>query len=221
MKMPKVISLMWLVGIIVLLGVACGPVTGDEPAAGATEDFSTGLATLPSESDLEAAEQPSEPAAVEEADELETFEDDAMNVDEPDEQEDAAEQPEAVTPAVVDLSRLTPPPTSVTSTPREIHAPGSPNPSQAAASRAAVALAGNLTLDVSDVEIVSVEAVEWPDSSLGCPKPGQNYLMVITPGYLVVLEAGGERYEYHTNQESSIVIECTGGARGTWPTLDR
>ena len=34
-----------------------------------------------------------------------------------------------------------------------------------------------------------VYAVEWPDSSLGCPQQGRSYLQVITPGYLVSLTA--------------------------------
>jgi hypothetical protein len=49
------------------------------------------------------------------------------------------------------------------------------------------------------VRLIRVEAREWSDASLGCPKPGQMYAQVITPGYLVVLEAGGQRLEYHTD----------------------
>lgn len=60
----------------------------------------------------------------------------------------------------------------------------------------------NVAMD--DITLQTVEAVEWSDSSLGCPKPGMNYLMVITPGYLIKLEAGGETYEYHADQERAI-----------------
>jgi hypothetical protein len=53
-------------------------------------------------------------------------------------------------------------------------------------------------IPVSDIKVVSVEAVEWPDTSVGCPRPGMMYAQVITPGYRIVLEAGGETYEYHS-----------------------
>ena len=37
----------------------------------------------------------------------------------------------------------------------------------------------------------TVRAVDWRDSSLGCPKPGMAYLDVITPGHRVTLRANG------------------------------
>jgi hypothetical protein len=56
------------------------------------------------------------------------------------------------------------------------------------------------------IVLQSIEPVEWPDSSLGCPQPGMNYLMVVTPGYLIKLETGGKIYEYHT--DTSHVVYC-------------
>ena len=50
------------------------------------------------------------------------------------------------------------------------------------------------------VRVVRVESREWPNSGLGCPKPGTAYAQVITPGYLIVLEAGGQTLEYHTDR---------------------
>jgi len=38
-----------------------------------------------------------------------------------------------------------------------------------------------------DITIVSVEAIEFSDSSLGCPKPDMAYLQVITPGHKVMV----------------------------------
>lgn len=57
------------------------------------------------------------------------------------------------------------------------------------------------------IELVSVEAVEWPDSSMGCPQPGMNYLMVVTPGYLVKLRADGAIYQYHGNAQAVAYCE--------------
>ena len=50
----------------------------------------------------------------------------------------------------------------------------------------------------------------WPDGSLGCPKPGEMYTQMIVPGYRVVLQAGGERYAYHSDQRGRFVV-CANG----------
>ena len=44
--------------------------------------------------------------------------------------------------------------------------------------------------------VLSAEAVTWPDSSLGCPSPGVMYTQALVDGMRVVVEAGGERYDY-------------------------
>ena len=41
-------------------------------------------------------------------------------------------------------------------------------------------------IDPAEVVIVSVEAMEFTDSSLGCPQPDMSYLQVITSGYKVI-----------------------------------
>lgn len=43
-----------------------------------------------------------------------------------------------------------------------------------------------------DITIISVEAVEFSDSSLGCPKPDMAYLQVITPGHKVVASTAAD-----------------------------
>jgi len=64
------------------------------------------------------------------------------------------------------------------------------------------------------LRLVSVEAVQWSDASLGCPKPGMVYAQVITPGFLVVLEATGDEYEYHTDEGRFVVLCQPGDASG-------
>jgi len=49
-----------------------------------------------------------------------------------------------------------------------------------------------------EIEVLSLEAVDWPDSGLGCAPPGRHVLTVVTPGYRVVLAYGGRRYEYRS-----------------------
>ncbi len=74
-----------------------------------------------------------------------------------------------------------------------------------AALKARADLVGRLQIDPDTIKLVSVEAVEWPDGCLGIQTPGVMCTMVITPGYRVVLEAGGKQYEYHTNVSGDVV----------------
>ncbi|NIN64244.1 MAG: hypothetical protein GTO63_06000, partial [Anaerolineae bacterium] len=68
-------------------------------------------------------------------------------------------------------------------------------------------LAQRLGLAPEAIRLVSVEAVEWSDTSLGCPQPGMMYAQVITPGFRVVLEeAEGQRYEYHADRSRAVVL---------------
>ena len=76
-------------------------------------------------------------------------------------------------------------------------------------SLAAQALADELQISVDTVEVVSTEAVEWPDSCLGVNDPETMCAQVITPGYLVVLSVDGEQYEYHTNEDGSVMLLAT------------
>src|SRR5688500_8329755 len=45
------------------------------------------------------------------------------------------------------------------------------------------------------ITVVSSTEQQWPDGSLGCPKPGEMYTQMIVPGYRVVLQAGGRSEE--------------------------
>lgn len=47
----------------------------------------------------------------------------------------------------------------------------------------------------------------WPDSSLGCPNRSSMYTQVLTPGYLIRLQALERIFEYHTDK-NSLVIYC-------------
>jgi hypothetical protein len=60
-------------------------------------------------------------------------------------------------------------------------------------------LASRLGIATDSVVLVRSEAVEWPDSNLGCPKAGEEAIQVITPGYRIVLAVEETYYEYHTD----------------------
>jgi len=62
----------------------------------------------------------------------------------------------------------------------------------------------------SDIRVLSVEVVDWPDASLGCPQPGMVYAQVITPGFRVLLEVENDKYEYHTDRGERVVL-CVDG----------
>ncbi len=66
-------------------------------------------------------------------------------------------------------------------------------------------LANNLKVDPAQIKTVKSEEKQWSDTSLGCPQPGKMYAQVITPGYLIVLEATGKTYTYHTNLKEVIL----------------
>ncbi|MXX27541.1 MAG: hypothetical protein F4Z82_19095 [Caldilineaceae bacterium SB0668_bin_21] len=61
-----------------------------------------------------------------------------------------------------------------------------------------------------EITVLSTEEVEWSDTSLGCPEPDGMYAQMITPGYLIVLETGGDSYKYHTSTDpEGPLVHCT------------
>ena len=78
-----------------------------------------------------------------------------------------------------------------------------PFPVQAAVAAAAAEFDGS----IEEVTVGSWEAIEWGDTSLGCPKDGEFYAQVITPGYRATLDVKGEAHEYHTD-EIDRAIRC-------------
>lgn len=75
-------------------------------------------------------------------------------------------------------------------------------------------LAARLGLSTDEIQVIEVQAVTWPDSSMGCPEPGRMYLQVLTPGYRVILEARGQRYAYHAGRMGSPFLCPPDRARG-------
>jgi hypothetical protein len=70
-------------------------------------------------------------------------------------------------------------------------------------------LAGHLGVVSTTLTLATSEAREWPDSSLGCPAPGQMYMQVITPGYLLVFnDAAGTAFAVHTNHTGQQLVLC-------------
>jgi hypothetical protein len=67
--------------------------------------------------------------------------------------------------------------------------------------------ATHLGLTKDQLRVDQVESREWPDSSLGCPQPGQLYSQIVTPGYLIILSSSdGRQLEYHTDTRSHLTL---------------
>jgi hypothetical protein len=75
--------------------------------------------------------------------------------------------------------------------------PGDPaNKAVSAAAAVAISTVAKQTgAPPEQISIRSEAAVQFSDSSLGCPKPGMAYLLVITPGYKILAEYGGKVYD--------------------------
>lgn len=92
----------------------------------------------------------------------------------------------------------TPPPPAPTETPADADL----TPAQRAARQALMA---SLNLSADQVRLISAEAVDWPDGCLGVRRLDALCAQGIVPGYRLVMEAEGQRYEYHTNQDGSVI----------------
>jgi len=83
--------------------------------------------------------------------------------------------------------------------------PNTPN-LQSLIEKAKADLAQRLSISVDQINGIEAQAVIWSNSSLGCPQPGMMYTEVLTPGYLILLNANGQDYEYHAGKGSDIFL---------------
>ncbi len=63
----------------------------------------------------------------------------------------------------------------------------------------------------SAVNVVEVAEVTWSDAGLGCPEPGFSYAQVVTDGLRILLEAGGQTYDYRSGEDGEPRL-CQPGA---------
>lgn len=122
----------------------------------------------------------------------------------------------AISPTTVRTSTptTTPPRPSATQTPRPIMSAspttgatpvGGTPMTNAAVAQARQDLSSRLSVQESQISVERVEEVDWRDSSLGCPQPGQMYAQVITPGYRIVLRVKDQTYEYHADRGNRVI----------------
>jgi hypothetical protein len=51
-----------------------------------------------------------------------------------------------------------------------------------------------------------MERMEWSDTGLGCPRPGELHAQVVTPGWLIEVRGGSKVFEYHTDGADNFVL---------------
>ena len=67
---------------------------------------------------------------------------------------------------------------------------------------------------------VTAEEVTWPDTSLGCPKPGQVYAQVLTPGFSIKLYGATQTYEIHGSNAGNLVLCSSVAAAANVKTVE-
>ena len=61
---------------------------------------------------------------------------------------------------------------------------------------------------IGEEEVVSIEAQTFNDASLGCPEPGKMYAQVLTDGFVVLLDSGGEELDYRVARQNESFVRC-------------
>jgi hypothetical protein len=69
------------------------------------------------------------------------------------------------------------------------------SPDEASGNIARQVVAEAAGLDLQRTRVVSITPREFPDASLDCPQPGMAYAQVLTPGFVVIVEADGRRFD--------------------------
>jgi len=82
------------------------------------------------------------------------------------------------------------------------------------------ALAADLKIGKDEILVDTIRAVDWPDSSIGCPQPGRAYLQVITPGHKITVRARGQIYVIHEAKNHAFVCHKTKALGGITPQLE-
>lgn len=72
--------------------------------------------------------------------------------------------------------------------------------------RAKSFLAEKLNINAETIQLVDVQAVQWPDSCLGVQTPGTMCAMHVVDGLKITLSANGQNYEVRTNLDGSQVV---------------
>lgn len=68
-------------------------------------------------------------------------------------------------------------------------------------------LAEELDVPPETISTDAVRAVDWPDSSIGCPQPDHSYAQVITPGHEITLRVDKQVYVIHETNGKAFLCK--------------
>ena len=86
---------------------------------------------------------------------------------------------------------------------------------------AAETLAEELGIPIATIEVDTVRAVEWRNSSIGCPQPDQAYAQVIIPGHKITLRVDGQFYFVHeANGRAAVCLPSKPTTTGFGTEID-
>ena len=71
-------------------------------------------------------------------------------------------------------------------------------------------LVSRLDVSESSISTMGVEQDDFPDASLGAPVEDEMSAQVITPGWRIHLQAGGETYEYRATERQLRLVNFKG-----------
>ena len=75
-----------------------------------------------------------------------------------------------------------------------------------------------LSLPITDITLVSLEAQEFNDSSLDCPEPDMAYQQVVTPGQRASVEAQGRRFDVRVSGGHGKICRHNKGSSPAHPS---
>ena len=61
-------------------------------------------------------------------------------------------------------------------------------------------------VDIENIVTKSIKETLFDDASLGVPVAGVAYDAMVTPGYIIMLEAGGDLYEYRASGAKVVQV---------------
>ncbi|HEX9092104.1 MAG TPA: hypothetical protein VF831_11480, partial [Anaerolineales bacterium] len=106
-------------------------------------------------------------------------------------------------------SNTTVPPTPTTAPTKAVPTATQGNPVLTPAQQAAIdAVSKKYSITAEQIHVVSTEAVSWPNGCLGVVIPGVLCTDVIVDGFRIKLEANGQQFEIHTNQDGTNVVDA-------------
>tara|TARA_B100001029_G_scaffold179791_1_gene191048 strand:- start:9382 stop:10224 length:843 start_codon:yes stop_codon:yes gene_type:complete len=70
-------------------------------------------------------------------------------------------------------------------------------------------LSVELNIPPSDIQVESYKEYVFSNASLECPKPGELYAQVVTPGWIIIFNTNNKNYEIHSNLDGSYYVNCS------------